>query len=110
MEKSEDITYINDGWEYKLNGNLVSSNFDTTTKFDKLKKGDIIEIKNTIPNVNYNDNTLGILKEFNPNEPSLFVREPYMTDALDPSGNVVVDLFGNTYKKLYYDQNEVTKP
>lgn len=51
-----------------------------------------------------NDNTLGILKEFNPNEPSLFVREPYMTDALDPSGNVVVDLFGNTYKKLYYKQ------
>lgn len=51
-----------------------------------------------------NDNTLGILKEFSHNEPNLYVREPYLSDALDPSGNVVYDFSGNPYKKLYYKQ------
>ena len=51
-----------------------------------------------------NDNTLGILKEFSNTEPNLYVREPYITDAIDPSGNVVYDFSGNAYQKVYYKQ------
>ena len=51
-----------------------------------------------------NDNTLGILKEYSNYEPNLYIREPYITDALDPSGNVVYDFSGNAYQKLYYKQ------
>ena len=51
-----------------------------------------------------NDNTLGILKEYSSTESSLFIREPYITDALDPSGNIVYDATGKPYSKIYYKQ------
>jgi len=58
--RPHNVTYLNDNWDFYLNGELVSSNFNTSTKFDKLKKGDVVELKNTIPNINYYDNTLEI--------------------------------------------------
>lgn len=51
-----------------------------------------------------NDNTLGVLKEYSPTESSLYIREPYVSDALDPSGNVVYDASGTAYQKIYYKQ------
>lgn len=51
-----------------------------------------------------NDNTLGILKEYSHTEASLYVREPFLSDALDPSGNVVLDFNNKPYQKLYYKQ------
>lgn len=51
-----------------------------------------------------NDSTLGILKEYSSTETSLFIREPYITDAIDASGMIVTDINGNPYQKIYYKQ------
>lgn len=51
-----------------------------------------------------NDSTLGILKEYSSTETSLFVREPYISDAIDASGMTVVDMNGTPYQKVYYKQ------
>lgn len=59
--RNENITYLNENWELTINNNLISNNFNVTKdKFETLKKGDIIELKNTIPNIDYLDDTLEI--------------------------------------------------
>lgn len=48
------------------------------------------------------DSTMAVLKEYSPNEPSMFLRTAYIGDAVDISGSVVSDFNGNTFQKLYY--------
>lgn len=50
------------------------------------------------------DNTLAIHKEYSPNEPSMYIRTSYLANAVDISGNVVLDNTGNPYQKVYYNQ------
>lgn len=58
-KKHENITYLNENWQLSINGNLISENFNLSTdSFDTLKEGDVIELKNTFPSFNYDDNTL----------------------------------------------------
>lgn len=81
------------------------SNYQNLTYFGELSYAILGNAQTKIKSyLLLNDNTLGILKEHSNNEASLFVREPYFTDALDPSGRVVLDFNNKTYQKLYYKQ------
>lgn len=48
------------------------------------------------------DSTMAILKKYNHNEPNMFLRKAYYSDAIDVSGSLVTDFYGNSFQKLYY--------
>lgn len=54
------------------------------------------------------DSTMAVLKEYNSNEPSLYLRVAYIGDAVDISGSTVTDYNGNTFQKLYYSMASST--
>ena len=48
------------------------------------------------------DGTLAIHKEANKIDPTIYLRNAVLDDAVDLEGNVIVDRNGNPYKKVYY--------
>lgn len=54
------------------------------------------------------DSTMAVLKEYNSNEPNMYLRTAYIGDAVDISGSVVSDYYGNTFKKIYYSMASST--
>jgi hypothetical protein len=50
------------------------------------------------------DNTLGVFKSYSPNEPSLYLRNAYISDVISPSGDLVTDSNGVKFQKVYHSQ------
>lgn len=48
------------------------------------------------------DGTLAIHKEANKIDPTIYLRNAVLDDAVDLEGNIIVDRNGNPYKKVYY--------